>query len=99
QALHQAAAGGIAVLAVDDLVADVQRAQLLEHLLLALVGLALDALPGRFLDLAAELAPRFAGRLRAQLAHLVEELVALALQLVDLASGVDDRAADLGYLF
>ena len=40
---------GIAVLAIDDLVADVQRAQLLEHLLLALLGLLLDPLPGRLL--------------------------------------------------
>src|SRR6266545_1003675 len=94
QPLHQPAPRRIAVLAVDDLVADVQRAQTLQDLLLPLLGLTLQPLPGRLLDLAARPAPALAGRRRSQLADLVEKLVALAQEPIDAAERVHDLAGE-----
>src|SRR6267142_833354 len=91
-------ARGIAVRAVDDLVADVQRAQLLEHLLLALLGLELDLAPRRVLGLAVRLALGLGTRLGLELARLVHELVALAQELVHVAEGVDHHAGERGLL-
>src|SRR5437879_4963609 len=51
QALHEAATAQIRILAIDDLVADVERAEPLEHLHLALLRLRLEPLPRRLLAL------------------------------------------------
>src|SRR5216117_3789354 len=45
QPLDEPAADGVAVLAIDDLVADVELAEVVEHLLLILVRLGLEPLP------------------------------------------------------
>src|SRR5256886_14492322 len=49
--LHEPAAAGVSVLAVDDLVADVELAEVVEHLLLVPVGLDLEAPPRGLLAL------------------------------------------------
>src|SRR5262245_51996055 len=87
QTLHQAAAAHLGVLAVDDLVADVERAELLEHLGLALLRLRLDALPRRLFALLRLAAAR---GLALELAGLGHELVTLAQQPVDHPEGGDD---------
>src|SRR5262245_40621087 len=96
QTLHQAAAAQLGVLAVDDLVADVERTQLLEHLGLALLRLRLDALPRRLFALLRLAAAR---GLALELAGLGHELVTLAQQPVDHPEGGDDHARQLGFLF
>ena len=98
QALHQAAAAGSGVLAVDDLVADVQRAQLLEHLA------AGAAAPGASNCFQAGSLPlpscgrRRPDALSRELARLLEELVALAQQPVDAGEGGDDLPRERGLL-
>src|SRR5262245_4754401 len=96
QPLHQAAAAQLGILAVDDLVADVERPELLEHLGLALLGLRLEALPRRLLALLG-LAP--ADRLAPELLGLDDQLVALAEQPVDHRERGDDHARQLRFLF
>src|SRR5215470_2555304 len=96
QPLHEAAAAQLGILAVDDLVADVERAELLEHFGLALLGLRLEALPRRVLALLG-LAP--AGRLAPELPSLRDQLVALAQQTVDHRERSDDHACQLRFLF
>src|SRR5207244_12066687 len=64
--LHEPAAAGVSVLAVDDLVADVELAEVVEHLLLVPVGLDLEAPPRGLLALlrllpATGLEPEFLG--------------------------------------
>src|SRR5207248_4781455 len=100
QALHEAAPGGITVLAVDDLVADVERAQLLEDLAVAVHRLRLELLPRRLLDLALDRAARrlATAGLGLRLPRLVHQLVPLAQQAVDAAEGVDHGAGQLDFL-
>src|SRR5205807_6585546 len=80
QALHQAAAVELGVLAVDDLVADVERAKLLEHARLTLLRLRLESLPCRLLGALLGAPP--ARRLLAERARLADQLVPLAEQAV-----------------
>src|SRR5262249_5390848 len=89
-------AAQLGILAVDDLVADVERAELLEHLGLALLGLRLEALPRRVLALFG-LAP--AGRLAPELPHLGDQLVAFTEQAVDHRERRNDHARELRFLF
>src|SRR6185436_15973514 len=96
QALHEAATLEVRVFAVDDLIADVERAKLLEHARLPLLGLRLQPLPRRILALA-RLAP--ARGLLAELPGLVEELVALAEQPVDHRERRGDLPREVGFLF
>ena len=95
QALHEAATAQIRILAVDDLVADVERAEPLEHLHLALLRLRLEPLPRRLLAL---LGPPPAGRLEPQLPGLGDELVALAEEPVDHGECRDDLAGQVRLL-
>ena len=77
QALHETAPARIAVLTVDDLVADAQGAELFQHLLLTIERLVFDLLPGRILRLALGRA-LLAAALGLELLDLLHELVALA---------------------
>src|SRR5207302_1583373 len=78
------------------LVADVQRAELLEHAGLTLLRLRLDPHPHRLLAL---LRPPAARRLAPELAGLSDQLVALAEQTVDHGERGDDHARQGGFLF
>src|SRR5438874_12931358 len=99
QALHEAAPGGITVLAVDDLVADVERTQLLEDLAVAVHRLRLELLPRGLLDLASAAAPRrLAAGLGPQLLGLVRDLIALAQHPLGGADRVRARALQLDFL-
>jgi hypothetical protein len=95
QALDEAASRRIAVLAVDDLIADVERAQLLEDLAVAVHDLRLELLPRGFLHFALRLAARrlaAATALCLELARLVRDEVALAEHPLDGAERVDHGA-------
>ena len=92
-----AAAAELRILAIDDLVADVQRAELLEHLGLTLQRLTLEPLPRRLLGALLRLAP--GGRLAPELAGLGDQLVPLAEQPVDHRERRDDHARQIGFLF
>src|SRR2546427_3030502 len=96
QALHQATASELGVLAVDDLVADVERAELFEHARLALLGLRLEPLPGRLLGALLRAPP--ARRLHAQLARLGDQLVPLTEQPIDHRERRDDHARQVRFL-
>ena len=96
QPLHQAAAAELRILAIDDLVADVQRAELLEHARLTLQRLTLEPLPRRLLGALLRLAP--GGRLAPELAGLGDQLVPLAEQPVDHRERRDDHARQIGFL-
>src|SRR4030095_3236950 len=74
----------------------VERAELLEHPRLPLLGLRLQSLPRRILALAQ---PTPARRLLAELAGLVEELVTLAEQPIDHRERRSDLSGEIGFLF
>src|SRR2546428_4432851 len=95
QALHEAPTPEVRVLPVDDLVADVERAELLEHPRLALLRLRLESLPRRLLAL-----PRSppARRLQPELTSVDDELVALAEQPVNRRERRGDLAGEIGLL-
>src|SRR6266542_1975845 len=99
QALDQPTPREVVILPVDDLVADLELAQLLEDLGLARPGLAFDALPLRLLDpRLGLLAAGFGRRLRLELAHVLDEAVPLAEEPIDRAEGVDHLARQLRLL-
>src|SRR5438552_3143268 len=91
QLLHEAAALGVGILAVDDLGADVEGPQRLEHPLLLRLGLPLVLLPRGVLAAPAPLArgPR------PELSGALEELLALAQQAVDGGELPDHHAGQL----
>src|SRR5438552_329670 len=92
QPLDEAAAAGLPVLAVDDLVADVELAEVVEHLLLVLVRLGLQPPPRGLLALL-RLLP--AAGLEPELLGLGDELVAVAAEPVHRAAGRDHLAPEL----
>src|SRR5438034_7454383 len=92
QPLDEAAAAGLPVLAVDDLVADVELAEVVEHLLLVLVRLGLQPPPRGLLALL-RLLP--AAGLEPELLGLGDELVAVAEEPVHRAEGRDHLAPEL----
>src|SRR6059036_68068 len=90
--LHEPAAAGVSVLAVDDLVADVELAEVVEHLLLVPVGLDLEAPPRGLLALlrllpATGLEPEFLG--------LGDEPIAVAEEPIHRAEGRDHLPPEL----
>src|SRR5437870_565034 len=95
QALHEAPTRELRVLAVDDLVADVERAELVEHPGLTLLRLHLEPLPRRLLVLARPPPP---GRLQPELPGLDDELVPLAEQPVDHRERGVDLAGQVRFL-
>src|SRR5713101_5132104 len=92
QPLDEPAAAGLPVLAVDDLVADVELAEVVEHLLLVLVRLGLQPPPRGLLALL-RLLP--AAGLEPELLGLGDELVAVAEEPVHRAEGRDHLAPEL----
>src|SRR5204862_125593 len=95
QALDEPTAAGVEVFAVDDLVADVELAEVVEDFFLVPVRLGLEPLPRGLLALLRLLAP---ARLEAELPGLREELVPVAEEPVHRGEGGDDLARQLGFL-
>src|SRR5438552_4700016 len=96
QALHEAASQDVDIFAVDDLIADVEVAQLVDDLAGELLRARFELFPRRLFALG-RLLP--AARLRAELFRLADELVAVAQDAIDVRERADDLPGQRGLLF